>query len=230
MIADTVGSRIIVCLALSTGIVSGQALSVHPEVSEVIEKKVSTEPWTAAPDGVRGVKFGASESDLKNAVGRIRCSDVRLTANAIAYRQCEPIDNLELFSIGGKRLIVRYFFVDDRLLCAEIRPRSVLKRPSDTPSEDEALTAFIADYGSPMITAKVRVTGTREKRSNEFIGKQYAGARIEFVPYEKIRMVYEWTNEKVMIQVRGEDRLFDYALIQTRSWPSIVREKSEAHQ
>lgn len=186
--------------------------------------------WAKAPDGFRGVKFGATKQEAEAVLGRMRCTTVspvlllESDANGIpkpaapAHTQCSTADESKAFRAGEKIVGTDYIFDENRFVAVRFR-RLETMRPSKVLMWTDALPVFVAEYGEPGQKETKRSKGTRKQSVSTWDPKQNKSvSKTSWVPFDFETTCATWDDPKVQLHLCSQNDLFSYGTLDSAAW------------
>jgi hypothetical protein len=208
-------TAVVGCIGLSA---AGQSSGAVDKLSEV----KSPDPWTQAPDGFRGVKFGATVEEAQVVLGPMKCDDGRDWIPRV--QSCHTTDRSKAFRVANEVINTYYFFDEGKFVgvtFSEGMMAGLTQFPP--PTYVELSTAFKQKFGTPTYSRTFRAHGIREERGNMF-----NGGRDKHIPYDYTFETISWENETVsaFLVSDGRYRLSNGA-IEVQSW---IKKKTDAEK
>lgn len=213
-------------LAILT-VVTMPAMSQTHNVETVEELKAEA-PWTQAPDGFRGVRFGATEAEAVAVLGPMKCNEVKWEG-VPPHRSCSTKDRSKAFRVENVVVATHYIFHEGKFVGVSLSETLSMSIADYAPPLYAQLSAaFEERYGPPTIRRTFRHHGVEEVKIRRTVGGRSAGSRIDFVPFDYKTFAVIWENDDVNAYLTsGQGGQLSYGIVETQAWAKLKEEARE---
>jgi len=187
--------------------------------------------WTKAPDGFRGVKFGATKAEAEAVLGRMKCVHqiaVQPSRNpdygkdrpivAPAHDVCSTADKTQAFRAGEKVIGTEYLFHEGRFVAVKLR-RIETMSPSKVLMFADIRPLFESLYGPPTEEITMHRKGIENQTSSTWDVKQNKSvSRTYPIKYDYMQTCLSWTDPAVEIGLCSRGELFARGEIESAAW------------